>query len=321
MININTIENKREPQICGVRRAVGSGKIYRYSTIAKGDISYDSLPDSYMLPFLPDILDQKSVQSCVAHSLAETFQAQDPTHALISVLEIYGLWRNHKGVGMYPEITFEYGRKIGTCLRSIAPENIEVPQAIQKAREYQLAHPNDFIFKVGSYFKIDHGEDDDTFRNPSFEYSAHALLNYKVPLFVLTQKGAHAEICVGYCKTGAINPIDGKPCRVDSLIIQNSWGNIPFPRRDEPLKNIEEAYLILMDKINVPFTDIDGHWAKQFIEKAYFAGYLNGRTETTFEPEGEVKRGEMAKILSLLLTNYDEKISKLEERIEELEEA
>ena len=53
--------NINETTVKGVRRAVGSGKIYRYSTIAKGDVSYDSLPDSYMLPFLPDILGQKSV--------------------------------------------------------------------------------------------------------------------------------------------------------------------------------------------------------------------------------------------------------------------
>ena len=62
-----------------------------------------------------------------------------------------------------------------------------------------------------------------------------------------------------------------------------------------------------MDKINVPFVDIKGHWAEKYIENAFFAGYLKGRTESTFEPEGNVKRGELAKVLSDLITNDDEK--------------
>ena len=74
-----------------------------------------------------------------------------------------------------------------------------------------------------------------------------------------------------------------------------------------------------MDKIKAPFTDIAGHWAEKYIENAYFAGYINGRTETEFEPESNVKRGEMAKVVSELNTSSDEKNNKLEKRIAELE--
>lgn len=51
----------------GVLRAVGSAKVYKYSTIAKEP---PEVPKAYLLPYLPDILDQGSVQSCVAHSVA-----------------------------------------------------------------------------------------------------------------------------------------------------------------------------------------------------------------------------------------------------------
>ena len=297
----------------GVLRAVGSAKVYKYSTIAKE--AEGEIPKAYLLPYLPDVLDQGSVQSCVAHSVAESFQAQSNDKAKISVLGVYGLWRKHRGEGMYPETALDIGRTVGTTKREIAPENLEVPEAIDKAKEYLARFPSEFCYKVGSFYKIDKNECFD----PDYELAKRALLQFNAPLLALTENGAHCEICVGWADKNTPSPLDGKKRSYDALIIQNSWGNIPNPRREEKLSNIEELYLVLMDKVKVPFTDIDGHWAKKYIENAYFAGYLNGRTETTFEPEGNVKRGEMAKVVSELNTSSDEKNNKLEKRIAELE--
>ena len=67
-------------QASGVCRSVGSAKVYKYSTIAQKPTG--TIPKAYVLPYLPDILDQGSVQSCVAHAIAERFQSQtnDKTH-------------------------------------------------------------------------------------------------------------------------------------------------------------------------------------------------------------------------------------------------
>lgn len=298
----------------GVCRTVGSGKVYKYSTIAQKPEK--EIPKSYVLPYLPDILDQGSVQSCVAHSIAETFQAQSDSKEQISVLEVYGRWRRHRGEGMYPETTFDIGRDTGTTVRSFAPENLEVPEAITKANEYYAKDPSQFTFKINSFYRMD--KDDDF--NPDYELTKWALLQFNCPLLALTQKGAHCEICIGWADAGSKNPITGEIVKQDSFIIQNSWGNIPYPRRDEKISHVEELYLVLMEnnKIDCPFTDIKGHWAEKYIINAYYAGYLNGRTDTTFEPEEGVKRGEVAKILSELIKTYDEKILKLEKHIEEL---
>ena len=296
----------------GVLRAVGSAGIYRYSSIMTEP---PEVPKSYILPYLPDILDQGTVQSCVAHSVAESFQVQSADKAKMSVLGIYGLWRRHRGEGMYPETALDMGRTLGTAKRSVAPENIEVPEAIDKAKEYKAKFPSEFCYRVGSYCKIDK---DECF-NPDYELAKKALLQFNAPLLALTEKGAHCEVCVGWVDKGEKSPLDGFKVRADSLIIQNSWGNIPHPRREVAIENVEELYLVLMEKMKTPFTDIKGHWAEKYIENAYFAGYLKGRTETEFEPEGTVKRGEMAKILSELIRTYDEKINKLEKRVEELE--
>lgn len=296
----------------GVCRSVGSGKVYKYSSVMK---EAETVPKSFILPYLPPILDQESVQSCVAHSLAEAFQAQDKDKTDISVLGIYGLWRNHEGEGMYPETAFDLGRSLGTPSRAVAPENIEVPEAIKKAKEYRAKYPSEFIYRVGSFYKIDRED-----KVPSARLIKNALLQFNCPLLVLTENGTHCEILIGWADKGEKSPIDGETEREDVFYIQNSWGNIPFPRRREKITKIEEAYIVLMEEAKMPFADTKGHWAEKYIKQAYFAGYLNGKTEDKFCPEDYIKRGEAAKLISTLLTSYDEKILKLEERIRELEE-
>lgn len=299
----------------GVCRAVGSGRIYKYSVIAEKRENY---PESYLLPVLPEVLDQGTVQSCVAHALAESLFVQ--AGADLSVLGIYGLWRRHRSEGMYPETALDMGRSMGTAKRSVAPGNYEVPEAIEKAKAYLAERPKEFRFKVGSYYKIDKEVNDDGDFVLSYELIKNALMTYNVPLLVITEGGAHAEICIGWADAGSLSPVDDKlKVREDSLIIQNSWGSIPYPRREEKIKSIEEAYLVLMDEIKTPFTDTNGHWAEKYIKNAYHAGYLKGRTETEFEPEGTLTRGEAAKLISEIIDTYDEKISKLEERIRGLE--
>lgn len=49
------------------------------------------------------------------------------------------------------------------------------------------------------------------------------------------------------------------------------------------------------------FSDIDGHWAEDMIEKFYHAGYINGVSETRFEPDRTVTGKEFAKILLTVL--------------------
>lgn len=52
------------------------------------------------------------------------------------------------------------------------------------------------------------------------------------------------------------------------------------------------------------FDDISGHWAYDVIEKFYHAGYVNGTSKTTFEPERTVTGREFVKIL-LTAMDYD----------------
>lgn len=58
-------------------------------------------------------------------------------------------------------------------------------------------------------------------------------------------------------------------------------------------------------EIKVPFTDIDG-WAKEYIEKAYRAGLINGITETTFVPNAKMNRAMFVTVLYRLAGEPEE---------------
>lgn len=291
----------------GVLQSVGSTRMYDFEMLA-GNADVE-LPKSYIVPYIPTILDQGQVGSCVAHSVAECLQANQMKNknddTLISVLMIYGLWRNHLGSGMFPETTLKLGRETGTTNRQIAPENVEVPKATKLANEYLKEYPNSLGYTVGSYFKIRH--------NVHFEENIKkALYTYNLPVMMIWDiypGSKHAEIIIGWEE-------DGK------ALVQNSWGETWGSRKNGlhgvEFDKIEEAYLILMDEVKLPFTDVEGHWAEKYIRNGYFANIYSGRTETTFEPEGSVKRGEMAKIIDHMMKSYDEKIFALEEEIREL---
>ena len=278
-----------------IRQSVGSQKVYLYDTIC----SVDKVPDAFMIASIPDVLDQGFVNSCFAHSVAETMQSEimkiSGIKTDLSVLAIYGLWRKHSGVGMFPQTALDLGRKIGTTEKENAPGNLEVPEAIEKAKAVYTAHPYKFTYKIGSFFKV------------AKEDIKKAMFQFDTPIIVI--KGSHAEIAVGWNENG-------------KLILQNSYGKDYKNNGTHECyaENLKEGYLIMSDIIKTPFTDISGHWGEKYIKNAYFAGFLKGRTETTFEPEGTLTRAEAAKLLSDQIDRHDKEVAELEARIEALEE-
>ncbi len=286
----------------GVLKSVGSTGVYDIEKIIT--VTKEELPQEYMIKNKPKVLDQKTVSSCVAHAICECMQAnlikdkKDDTD--LSVLMVYGLWRKHTGEGMYPETTIKLGREEGTTTRRIAPGNFEVPEAIEKAKEYKEKYPKSMGFKVGNYFKVKKNEDFAT-------NIKRTLYEFNLPLMMIWDYGSlgrHAEIIIGWTK--------------DNLALcQNSWGEEFGDNglHEVDFKYLSEVYLIFMDKFDLPFNDVSGHWAEKYIRNGYFSGIFDGRSENSFEPEGTLKRGEMAKIVDTLVKKYDEKIFELEEEI------
>lgn len=63
-----------------------------------------------------------------------------------------------------------------------------------------------------------------------------------------------------------------------------------YVTRAEFLKMLLAALEISGTQTDCAFADVDGHWAKQYIITASETGIANGMTDTTFEPNGIIKR-------------------------------
>lgn len=291
----------------GALRAVGSARAYYYNTIC--NVKDEELPKEYKVAFLPNVLDQGYVNSCVAHGVAGALSANHlrNTGELIdlSVLLIYGLWRGDMtGEGMFVESTLDNGREIGTSPRSFAPENLEVPEAIEKAKDYAERFPYSMAFKVGSFYKMR--------GNANFVSDVKkALYQYNLPL-VTVKEGTprHCELIVGWDE--------------DSFILQNSYGESygdgGYHKIPITTKSLDETYLVLAEKVKLPFSDTEGHWAEKYIRNVYFAGIADGYPDGTFKPDNFMTRAEVSKLADEIMKANDEKNKKLEERIIELEE-
>ncbi len=285
----------------GALRAVGSARQYYYNTIC--NVKDEELPKEYKVKNLPNVLDQDYVNSCVAHGIAGALSANHLKHTGekldLSVLIIYGLWRgDYSGAGMFVESTLDNGRDVGTSPREFAPENLEVPEAIKKAKEYYEANPKAMAFKVGSFYKMR--------ENANFVSDVKkAMYQFDLPL-VTVKKGTprHCELIVEWDE--------------ENFILQNSygeeWGNGGFHKIPITTKNLDDTYLVLADKVNLPFTDTEGHWAKKYIRNLYFSGIMAGYPDGTFRPDSPITRAELAKVVDEVMKKVDEKLKKLEEK-------
>lgn len=283
----------------GALKSVGSARVYDVESILT--VREEDLPENYIIENKPDVLNQDSVNSCVAHAIAECMQSDlmknHKEDTDLSVLMIYGLWRNHDFDGMFPETTVNLGREKGTTLRSLAPGNVEVPEAIKKAEEYKKEYPDSLGFKVGNYFKFK--KDEDFAKNIK-----RALYEFNLPIMFVwkyASLGRHAEIVIGWSEEG-------------KAICQNSWGE-DFGEdgiHEIDFGEMQEAYLIFMDKVKLPFSDVSGHWAEKYIRNLYFAGIMEGYPDGTFAPDKAVTRAELAKVVDEVLKDIDEKIRKLD---------
>lgn len=290
----------------GLIRAVGSTRTYDYSTIC--NIKDEDVPSEFMITYIPKVLDQGSVGSCVAHGIAENFQSNHlkNTGEMLdfSVLEIYGLWReDYKGDGMFIQTALDQGRKIGTIPRRLAPENIEVPDAISKAKEYQEKYPKAFEFKIANYFEIR--------KTTKFEINLKkAIMQFNLPVVIVRNAGSvfHCEIAIGWDKEG--------------IILQNSWGTDwgTAGTHHYKAKSLEEAYVVTMDPVKLPFADVENHWSENYVRNAYFANVVDGYEDGTFRPDNFMTRAEVVKMIDSLMKINDEKNRKLEEENRELKE-
>lgn len=63
-------------------------------------------------------------------------------------------------------------------------------------------------------------------------------------------------------------------------------------------------YAVLSGDASLNFTDVNGHWAKDYINKAAAAGWVNGYSDGSFGPQKYITRAEVMAIINRMLVRY-----------------
>lgn len=287
----------------GVAIGAGDTRVYDFSVLKKSFKVQDVLEDEVRIADedLPSIIDQGHIGSCVACSLAEMLEffnyLETGTKIKYSHPYIYGKHRSKDSTG--------WGMLVETALKSMmncGSVPIDVwgrPAEMKEAKELvwdrkdleELAKPT----KIAGYCKIRWNNNADAAKQIYL-----AIKNTGTPIIATSQYAFGEPHCV---------MIYGVNVKTQEVYVQNSWGENwgEKGRIRMPVSNFENAYMIMDEVTALPFKDVpEDAWYYKAVANMYRAGYLNGKTEDTFDPDGYVRRSELAQVLNKILKHLDE---------------
>lgn len=207
----------------GALHAQKDVQAYKVASVSPEAVA--NLPEEFELT-PPDVKNQQSVGSCVAHAMSEVIEyfnaSQEKNNTEFSTGFIYGNRSNttYKGEGMYVNKALDNAKKVGDVPNAYFPYNVEVPKAIelynQKAGELK---PKAYPHRITEYFilKTDEQMKVNLMENGPILFSIPWFDDYEVDgkTGIMTHKknikrGYHAMMIYGWNK--------------DGWKFQNSWG-------------------------------------------------------------------------------------------------
>lgn len=266
------------------------------------------LPEKFELPINDwvKVYNQGDKYACVSYALA---QAREAYHSKItgesvsySPGAIYGAdaCRNgYDGKGMYLRTAMNGVTKIGFVEASVFDIIEEMPEmkAIVDARPdlIDIGAPK----KLKGFVSLNY-----SIREKKIRSIKEALYTYRVPLVVSSTDyfgGAHCFLLYGWDDS-----IELPRYRKDEVafLLRNSWGEEYGDGGNShiPFSELNEVYLPIFEDFRFPFTDVPrDKWYYQDIVKGVFSGLVNGVSKTTFAPEDNIIRGDVAITISRLL--------------------
>lgn len=221
-----------------------------------------NLPNTYEVPKLPNVKNQKSVNSCVAHatsSILEYYDMKDNSSHELSTNFIYGIQNKicgHDGEGMYLRDACKIVQEYGDPLEIECKGNTEVPEAWSIA---ETAFNTESVMKSANYFKIQSYfscNSKDAIKNAIYKYGPvlgcvrwyHKYKTDKNGLLIpnmMGDAGYHAIMIYGWNEIG--------------FLCQNSWGKswgkdgrfiLPY---NVP---VEEARALIDSSLDIDSSDI-----------------------------------------------------------------
>lgn len=185
-----------------------------------------SFPKIYVVPFQPDVKNQGSVGSCVAHATSEILETlnylETNNYVPMSTNFIYGM----QGVafgrmegGMYLRDACKIVKEYGDAERELVPGNTEQPKCTERLKETLT----DEVYKNALNYRID------SYARCNDEKSIkHALMNYGPILASIKWYDKH-EVKDGVLSFDKTSPFGYHAIMIygwneQGWLIQNSWG-------------------------------------------------------------------------------------------------
>lgn len=274
-------------------------RVYDFDVVC-GVSDNKEYPEEYEIPRNTTVKDQGNVGACVACTCAEI--AEVIFGKEMSEAWVYGRLRgeNDNSPGMFVVRTLDMWKSLGVVPLSDFGILAEMPEIKRLVDKFPNLDEIAKKYKIGGYAAINYAME--TKRDLAIK---EALTRNDIGLLAISNNYFGDPHCIRL--TGWNN-------KTGSYKFQNSWGiNYGDGGYDEIPKNkVNSIYAIFPEEFELPFTDVSkDRWSYKPIKNLYFAGLINGVTETLFEPGRNITREETAVIIDRLLKTIDEKIENI----------
>ena len=262
------------------------------------------IPDEYELPanLIPLVHDQGNTGRCVSFSMCQCAESQalsEGESVHYSPGWIYGrdeVRRGYDGEGLYATTALKGAVEIGFVPEMYFDFEYDVPEILE------LANERDDLLEIGNkrkptgYMSMSYALDD-----KMWDSIKRAIYVYKRPVVLISHDyfrgGSHAILGYGYTNTNGKN-------KGRYIKFQNSWG-LSWSgdgRSTIPINYIDGAYMFTWEEIRMPFSDVTtDDWFYNDVRAMYLSELMNGVSETTFNPNDDISRCDMALIIDRLL--------------------
>ena len=250
-------------------------------------------PSYYMIPEenMGTQKNQGDVGACVAETIVqiaeEWWKRQFGKQEEHSEGYSYGSLRGDKstGYGLSPALAMQYWTEKGTVPKSFFDILVEMPEMKNMVRDRQDLAEIAKRYRLKGFVRLKGTDRDKQVKD--------ALMKYQYGL--VSAGGGHCMQLVGWD-----DEKDQYICR-DSYGYAKDGGN---GYKAKKKSNIDEIYLPLFEEIELPFTDVSKDaWYFKNVKNLYFAGLMNGTSESTFEPDKFMTRAEGAALIDRLYSN------------------
>lgn len=271
------------------------------SVMNKKLVDVKDLPSEYILDekLLPPIHNQEETSKCVAYALCEAAESESLKN---SEFEHYSTdWEygrqeirgNYDGPGLFADNAVNGTLKLGFLpLRYFSYHHTDVPDIID------IANSRDDLLQLSIKKPKSYASFNYALESKKWDSIRQALYTYQQPLVIVSHDffrgGSHAILMIGWSEKNGNKYVE----------FQNSWDKDykESGRYRFTIDYLDQAYILFWEDLKFPFKDVrESDWYYKEVKHSYLAGLIKGVTDDTFEPDGNMIRGDLAIILDRYL--------------------